>query len=67
MGATVYNGLFALVHVPDKHECDRRQEAMISTRNNVNPHFSGYDGYIGERFDVGRPRSDFAPPRPTLA
>lgn len=52
--------------VIEEHEYDEREEAMISTRSKVNPHFTGYDGYIGERFDVGRPRSDFAAPGTTL-
>ena len=35
---------------------DEREEAMLSTRNKTG-HFYGGDGYIGERFDVGRPRT----------
>jgi hypothetical protein len=35
---------------------DEREEATKSSRNNKNPtHFiGGYDGYIGDRFDVRR-------------
>jgi hypothetical protein len=35
---------------------DEREEAIKSSRNNKNPtHFvGGYDGYIGDRFDVRR-------------
>jgi hypothetical protein len=35
---------------------DEREESMTNTRNSKNPtHFvGGYDGYIGERFDVRR-------------
>jgi hypothetical protein len=42
----------------DEHAIDEREEAMLSTRNKSGvAHFNGYDGYIGERFDVGRPRN----------
>ena len=42
--------------VMDEHAIDQREEAMLSTRNKVG-HFNGYDGYIGERFDINVGRS----------
>ena len=42
--------------IMEEHILDEREEAMLSTRNKTG-HFNGYDGYIGERFDVGRPRN----------
>jgi hypothetical protein len=68
----LYFGFAALAfsfanNVIDEHEDDEREEALNSTRSKVHPRFTGYDGYIGERFDVGRPRSDFASPGTTLS
>lgn len=42
--------------VMEEHVIDEREDSMQSTRNKVG-HFNGYDGYIGERFDVGRTRN----------
>jgi len=57
----LYAGFAALTFayantVMAEHTMDEREEAMLSTRNKAG-HFNGYDGYIGERFDVGRPRN----------
>jgi hypothetical protein len=57
----LYAGFAALTFaysngIMDEHAMDVREEAMLSTRNKTS-HFNGYDGYIGERFDVGRPRN----------
>ena len=42
---------------------DEHEDALNSTRSK-NAHFvTGYDGYIGERFDV-RPNSGFVAPTP---
>lgn len=55
--------IFALARgVIDEHNMDERGEAMMGSRGNT-PSRSyggyniGYDGYIGDRFDVGRPRN----------
>lgn len=70
----IYFGFAALTFsfangVMEETDEDEREEVMLSARNNTaNPHhFAGYNGYIGERLDFGRPRSDFAPPGRTLA
>lgn len=34
----------------EEHEADARQQSSISSRKVL--HYNGYDGYIGERFDV---------------
>jgi hypothetical protein len=57
----VYAGFAALTFayansIMDEHSFDEREEAMLSTRNKTGQ-YMGYDGYIGERFDVGRPRN----------
>jgi hypothetical protein len=57
----VYAGFAALTFayansIMEEHAFDEREEAMLSTRNKTGQ-FMGYDGYIGERFDVGRPRN----------
>ena len=62
----IYAGFAALTFayangVMEEHAMDEREEAMISTRNKVG-HFNGYNGYIGERFDVGRPTGRNGPP-----
>jgi hypothetical protein len=70
----LYAGFAALTFsfansVIEEHENDEREEAMESTRSKANSHFSGYDGYIGERFDVGRQTngpSGFSGPSTTL-
>ena len=43
--------------VMDEHAMDEREEQILSTREKGVGHFNGYGGYIGERFDVGRPRN----------
>jgi hypothetical protein len=50
---------FAFAHnILDEHALDEREESMLSSTRNKNTHFNGYDGYIGERFDVhGRTRN----------
>jgi hypothetical protein len=58
----LYAGFAALTFayangVIEEHTIDEREEAMISTRNKTVHFNAGYDGYIGERFDVGRPRN----------
>ena len=61
----IYAGFAALTFtyansIMEEHLFDEREEAMLSTRGNKGgSHFNvGYDGYIGERFDVGvRPRN----------
>jgi len=60
----LYAGFAALTlayatNVIDEHAVDERDEAimMTSTRNKTVHFNAGYDGYIGERFDVGRPRN----------
>lgn len=76
----LYAGFAALTlayatNVIEEHAVDERDEVimMTSTRNKTVHYNSGYDGYIGERFDVGRPRngpSSFVsttPPDSTLA
>lgn len=57
----MYAGFAALTFaysntVMNEHAMDEREEAMFSARNKSS-HFYGGDGYIGERFDVGRPRT----------
>jgi len=76
----LYAGFAALTlayatNVIDEHAIDERDEAimMTSTRNKTVNFNAGYDGYIGERFGVGRPRNGPAgfvsttPPDSTLA
>lgn len=57
--------------VIDEYIMDEREEAlMLSTRNKTVVNFNvGYDGYIGERFDFGRPTGFISPagPEATLA
>ena len=54
----LYAGFAALTFtfsktVLSEMECDEHEEALASTRNKSAAHFvGGYDGYIGERFDV---------------
>lgn len=70
----LYAGFAALTFafanaIMDEHAMDEREEAMLSTRNKAG-HFNGYDGYIGERFDVGMPRNGpgaFVSPTPADA
>jgi hypothetical protein len=57
----LYAGFAALAFaysngVIEEQIMDEREEAMmLSTRSKTVGHFNaGYDGYIGERFDVGR-------------
>lgn len=67
----MYAGFAALTFaystsVINEHAMDEREEQILSTRDNGVGHFNGYGGggYIGERFDVGRPRTGptgFAP------
>ena len=57
----LYAGFAALTYaysnaVMSEHAMDEREEAMLSTRNKPG-RFDTYGGYIGERFDVGRPRT----------
>jgi len=72
----IYAGFAALTFaysngVIQEHAMDEREEAMmLSTRNKNVVHFNaGYDGYIGERFDVGRSTGFVSPsgPEATLA
>jgi hypothetical protein len=72
----IYAGFAALTFaysngVIDEYIMDEREEQlMLSTRNKNVVHFNtGYDGYIGERFDVGRPTGFVSPtvPEATLA
>ena len=66
----IYAGFAALTFafsnaIMDEHAMDEREEAMLSTRNKTGhvSHFNaGYDGYIGERFDVGMPRNHVGGP-----
>ena len=58
----MYAGFAALTFaysgtVMDEHTMDEREELNLSTRDKGVGHFNGYGGYIGERFDVGRPRN----------
>jgi len=60
----IYAGFAALTltyatNVIDEYAVDERDEAimMTSTRNKTIHFNAGYDGYIGERFDVVRPRN----------
>mmetsp|Transcript_5485 Transcript_5485/g.12578 ORF Transcript_5485/g.12578 Transcript_5485/m.12578 type:complete len:274 (-) Transcript_5485:232-1053(-) len=60
----LYAGFAALTlayatNVIDEHAVGERDEAimMTSTRNKTVHFNAAYDGYIGERFDVGRPRN----------
>ena len=73
----LYAGFAALTFafaksVMEEHTMDEREESMLSNRHKQG-HFNGYDGYIGERFDVGRSRNGPAgfvsptPPDATLA
>ena len=53
----IYAGFAALTYayantIMSEHAIDEREEAMLSTRNKAG-HFNAYNGYIGERFDVG--------------
>jgi hypothetical protein len=63
----IYAGFAALTLayanvIIDEYTMDEREESMLSTRNKAGVHFnSGYDGYIGERFDVGRPTGFVSP------
>ena len=64
----LYAGFAALTFfysggVMDEYTMDEREEAMmLSTRNKTVVNFNvGYDGYIGDRFDVGR-QPGFVPP-----
>lgn len=43
--------------VLEEHAMDEREEQILSTREKGVGHFNGYGGYIGERFDIGRPRN----------
>lgn len=76
----LYAGFAALTlahatDIIDEHAIDERDDAimMTSTRNKTVHFNAGYDGYIGERFGVGRPRNGPAsfvsttPPDSTLA
>jgi len=70
----IYFGFAALTFsfasgIMEETDEDEREEVMLSARNSTPNHgFAGYNGgYIGERLDFGRPRSDFAPPGRTLA
>ena len=72
----LYAGFAALTFfysngVMDEYTLDEREEAMmLSTRNKTVVNFNvGYDGYIGDRFDVGRPAGFVSPtaPEATLA
>ena len=72
----IYAGFAALTFaysngVIDEYILDEREEQMIlSTRNKTVVHFnSAYDGFIGDRFDVGRPTGFVSPtaPEATLA
>lgn len=58
----LYAGFAALAFayantVVDEHAIDEREEGLITSRNQTVHFNAGYDGYIGERFDVGRPRN----------
>ena len=60
----LYAGFAALTlayatNVIEEYGVDEREEAimMASTRNKTAHYNSGYDGYIGERFGVGRARN----------
>ncbi|KAG7355841.1 hypothetical protein IV203_000527 [Nitzschia inconspicua] len=64
----IYAGFAALTFaysncVIDEYIMDEREEQlMLSTRNKTVVHFNtAYDGYIGERFDVGRPTGFVSP------
>jgi len=56
----LYGGFAALTlaYAPDvinEHALDERDDIMMTSTRNKTVHFNaGYDGYIGERFDVGR-------------
>eukprot|EP00536_Pseudo-nitzschia_multiseries_P011653 jgi/Psemu1/206439/e_gw1.408.36.1 len=56
----LYGGFAALTlaYAPDvinEHALDERDDVMMTSTRNKTVHFNaGYDGYIGERFDVGR-------------
>ena len=76
----LYAGFAALTlayatSVIEEYAADEMEETimMTSTRNKSGHFNSGYDGYIGERFGVGRPRNGTAsfvsttPPDSTLA
>lgn len=74
----IYAGFAALTlfyshGVIDEYNMDELEEQMLtSTRHKQIVHFNvntGYDGYIGERFDVGRPTGFVSPtgPEATLA
>lgn len=61
MVLTVLYGGFAgltLAYAPDvidEHAIDEREEVLMTSTRNKTVHFNGgYDGYIGERFDIGR-------------
>ena len=76
----LYAGFAALTlayatNVIEEHAADEREETiMMTSTGNKSVHFnSGFDGYIGERFGIGRPRNGPAgfvstsPPDSTLA
>jgi hypothetical protein len=62
----LYAGFAALTFtfssaVMEEHAHDAREQSMMSTRSKSGSHFNGYDGYIGERFDVGVGRTRNGP------
>jgi hypothetical protein len=67
----LYAGFAAITFVFSKSileelEVDEREDSMTSTRSKSTNHFvGGYDGYIGERFDVRRNGApSFVAPQP---
>ena len=55
----LYAGFAALTFsfangVIEEHLSDESENTVSTTRNSTTP-YNAYDGYIGERFDVGRP------------
>jgi hypothetical protein len=72
----IYAGFAALTFaysngVIDEYIMDEREEQMmLTTRNKTVVRFNaGYDLYIGDRFDIGRPTGFISPsgPESTLA